>query len=118
VRIELPEHTDQIFHDYLPDVGPGTFYGYRVHGLYAPQDGHRFNPNKLLLDPYARAHAGELIWNLAVFGYQMESGNDTTFDERDSAPFMPGDKRYYINDTGTGNTLNISHARVIQMVTD
>jgi isoamylase len=88
-RIELPEYTDQIFHGYLPDVGPGTFYGYRVHGPYAPDDGHRFNPNKLLLDPYARAHAGELIWDPAVFGYQMESGDDTTFDERDSAPFVP-----------------------------
>jgi glycogen operon protein len=54
-RIELPEYTDQVFHGYLPDVGPGTFYGYRVHGPYEPAAGHRFNPNKLLLDPYARA---------------------------------------------------------------
>ena len=88
-RIELPEYTDEIFHGYLPDVGPGTFYGYRVHGPYEPEDGHRFNPNKLLLDPYARAHAGELKWNPAVFGYKMEAGDDLTFDERDSAPFMP-----------------------------
>jgi glycogen operon protein len=88
-RIELPEYTDQIFHGYLPDVGPGTFYGYRVHGPYAPEEGHRFNPNKLLLDPYARAHAGSLVWDPAVFGYRMESGNDSTFDERDSAQFMP-----------------------------
>jgi glycogen operon protein len=88
-RIELPEYTDEVFHGYLPDVGPGTFYGYRVHGPYEPENGHRFNPNKLLLDPYARAHAGQLKWDPAVFGYNMESGNDTTFDERDSAPFMP-----------------------------
>ncbi len=88
-RIELPEYTDQIFHGYLPDVGPGTFYGFRVHGPYAPEEGHRFNPNKLLLDPYARAHAGQLTWDPAVFGYKMESGDDLTFDERDSAPFMP-----------------------------
>jgi glycogen operon protein len=88
-RIELPEYTDQIFHGYLPGVGPGTFYGYRVHGPYEPTNGHRFNPNKLLLDPYARAHAGELKWNPAVFGYTLESGDDTTFDERDSAPYMP-----------------------------
>jgi isoamylase len=88
-RIELPEYTDQIFHGYVPDVGPGTFYGYRVHGPYAPEEGHRFNPNKLLLDPYARAHAGELIWDPAVFGYQMESSDDLTFDERDSAPSVP-----------------------------
>jgi isoamylase len=88
-RIELPEYTDEVFHGYLPDVGPGTFYGYRVHGPYEPQAGHRFNPNKLLLDPYARAHAGSLKWDPAVFGYKMETGDDLTFDERDSAPFMP-----------------------------
>ena len=88
-RITLPEYTDQIFHGYVPDVGPGQFYGYRVHGPYEPEAGHRFNPNKLLLDPYARAHAGALTWDPAVFGYQMESGDDTTYDERDSAPFVP-----------------------------
>jgi glycogen operon protein len=88
-RIELPEYTDQVFHGYLPGIGPGTYYGYRVHGPYEPAQGHRFNPNKLLLDPYARAHAGALVWNPAVFGYKMESGDDTTFDERDSAPFVP-----------------------------
>ena len=68
-RIELPEYTDQIFHGWLPDLGPGQLYGYRVHGPYEPEAGHRFNPNKLLLDPYARAHAGELTWDPAVFGY-------------------------------------------------
>ncbi|WP_126174648.1 glycogen debranching protein GlgX, partial [Altericroceibacterium xinjiangense] len=88
-RVTLPEYTDQVFHGYLPDVKPGQFYGYRVHGPYQPEAGHRFNPNKLLLDPYARAHAGTLEWNAALFGYQMESGDDLTFDERDSAPFMP-----------------------------
>jgi glycogen operon protein len=88
-RVELPEHTNEIFHGYLPDVGPGTFYGYRVHGPYEPDAGHRFNPNKLVLDPYARAHAGRFTWDPAVFGYRMESGDDLTFDERDSAPFMP-----------------------------
>jgi isoamylase len=88
-RIELPEYTNQIFHGYLPDVRPRTVYGYRVHGPYEPENGHRFNPNKLLLDPYAMAHIGELKWDPAVFGYNMESGDDTTFDERDSAPFMP-----------------------------
>ena len=88
-RIELPEYTDQIWHGYLADIRPNTVYGYRVHGPYAPDAGHRFNPNKLLLDPYACAHLGELKWNPAVYGYKMESGDDTTFDERDSAPFMP-----------------------------
>ncbi len=88
-RIELPEYTNQIWHGYLPDVGPGAIYGYRVHGPYEPEQGHRFNPNKLLLDPYAVAHQGELQWNPAIFGYEMESMDDLTFDERDSAPFMP-----------------------------
>jgi isoamylase len=88
-RIELPEYTDEIWHGYVPGVGPGSIYGYRVHGPYEPEAGHRFNPNKLLLDPYARGHFGDLEWNPAVFGYQMESGDDLTFDERDSAKFMP-----------------------------
>jgi isoamylase len=88
-RIDLPEYTDEIWHGYLPGIEPGTIYGYRVHGPYEPEQGHRFNPHKLLLDPYARGHFGELKWDPAVFGYQMESGDDTSFDERDSAPFMP-----------------------------
>jgi isoamylase len=88
-RIELPEYTNQIWHGYLPDVHPGTPYGYRVHGPYDPEAGHRFNSNKLLLDPYAYAHMRDLKWNPALFGYVLESGDDLTFDERDSAPFMP-----------------------------
>src|SRR6516225_711330 len=88
-RVELPEYTNEIWHGYLPGVEPVAIYGYRVHGPYEPHQGHRFNPNKLLLDPYARGHFGELEWHPAVFGFQMESGDDTTFDERDSAPFVP-----------------------------
>jgi isoamylase len=88
-RVELPEYTNQIWHGYLLDVHPGTPYGFRVHGPYNPDAGHRFNPNKLLLDPHAHAHMGELKWDPALFGYQLESGDDLTFDERDSAPFMP-----------------------------
>ncbi|MDQ2833987.1 MAG: glycogen debranching protein GlgX [Acidobacteriota bacterium] len=88
-RQELPEYTNQIWHGYIPNVRPGTRYGLRVYGPYEPEAGHRFNPNKLLLDPYAKAHIGELTWNPALFGYVMESGDDTTFDERDSAPYMP-----------------------------
>jgi isoamylase len=89
-RFELPEYTDEIFHGHVAEVGPGTFYGFRVHGPYEPEAGHRFNPNKLLLDPYARAHAGKLVWDPAVFGYTLgaEDG-DLTLDERDSAPFVP-----------------------------
>jgi glycogen operon protein len=88
-RVALPEYTNQIWHGYLPGVNPGSLYGYRVHGPYEPAAGHRFNPNKLLLDPYAAAHIGELQWNPAIFGYQLESQDDLTFDERDSAPYMP-----------------------------
>ena len=88
-RIELPEYTDEVWHGFLPDARPGTIYGYRVHGPYEPDKGHRFNPNKLLLDPYAKAVVGNLEWNPAVFGYKLETGDDLTFDERDSAPFMP-----------------------------
>ena len=89
-RIELPEYTDQIFHGWVKGVGPGDAYGYRVHGPYAPEEGHRFNPNKLLLDPYARAHTGELQWDPACYGYTIGAdGDDLSFDERDSARFMP-----------------------------
>jgi isoamylase len=89
-RIDLPEFTNEIWHGYVPGVGPGTIYGYRVHGPYEPEAGHRFNPHKLLLDPYARAHIGELKWDPACFGYTIGAeGDDLTFDERDSAPFMP-----------------------------
>ena len=88
-RIELPEFTDEVWHGYLPDARPGTVYAYRVHGPYAPDAGHRFNPNKLLLDPYARAIVGDLAWGPEVFGYRLESGDDLTFDERDSAALMP-----------------------------
>src|SRR5437762_21322 len=87
-RIELPEYTDEVWHGYLPDARPGTVYGYRVHGPYEPESGHRFNPAKLLLDPYAKAVHGRLQWHPALFGYTMESEDDLSFDERDSAPFM------------------------------
>ncbi len=88
-RVALPEYTDQIWHGYLPGIRPGTPYGLRVHGPYEPSAGHRFNANKLLLDPYACAYLGALTWDPAIFGYHMESADDLTFDERDSAPFVP-----------------------------
>lgn len=86
-RLPLPECTDDVWHGYIQGAGPGLVYGYRVHGPYEPEAGHRFNPNKLLLDPYAKALVGSVTWNPALFGYVMESGDDTTFDTRDSAPF-------------------------------
>jgi isoamylase len=89
-RIELPEYTNEIWHGYLPDARPGTIYAYRVHGPYDPERGHRFNPNKLVLDPYAKAHVGALRWHDACFGYTIGAeGDDLTFDKRDSARFMP-----------------------------
>jgi isoamylase len=89
-RIELPEYTDEIWHGYLPDAAPGTVYAYRVHGPYEPEKGHRFNPNKLVLDPYAKAHIGQLKWGPELFGYALGAqGDDLTFDKRDSAPLMP-----------------------------
>ncbi len=89
-RIDMPDYTDQIFHGYVQDLQPGQVYGYRVHGPYAPEEGHRFNPNKLLLDPYARGHTGEIHWNDACYGYIIgDEAGDLSFDERDSAPFVP-----------------------------
>ncbi|WP_074378966.1 glycogen debranching protein GlgX, partial [Xanthomonas graminis] len=89
-RLDLPEYSNEIWHGYLPDVQPGQRYGYRVHGPYAPGEGHRFNPNKLLLDPYAREIEGDLIWADELYGYTVgHPDGDLSFDERDSAPFMP-----------------------------
>jgi isoamylase len=89
-RIPLPEFTHEIWHGYFPDVKPGQLYGYRVHGPYEPEAGHRFNPHKLLIDPYARALVGELRWDDALFGYTIgHPEEDLSFDTRDSAPFMP-----------------------------
>jgi isoamylase len=89
-RIELPEYTDEVWHGYVPDAHPGTVYGFRVHGPYEPDAGHRFNPNKLLIDPYAKELVGTLKWDDAVFGYTIGSPDkDLSFDERDSAPFVP-----------------------------
>ena len=89
-RLVLPEYTDQIWHGYVPELHPGSYYGFRVHGPYEPSAGHRFNPNKLVLDPYARAHVGEIKWSPEVFGYTLGAkGDDLSFDERDSAPFVP-----------------------------
>ncbi|WP_295072250.1 glycogen debranching protein GlgX [Tabrizicola sp.] len=85
-RLDLPAMHGGIWFGYLPGVGPGQVYGYRVHGPWAPEEGHRFNPAKLLLDPYARELRGELTWDPAVFGH---NGDDLTRDDRDSAPFVP-----------------------------
>ncbi len=89
-RVVLPEFTHEIWHGYLPDARPGQLYGYRVYGPYQPAAGHRFNHHKLLIDPYAKALVGELRWDDALFGYRVgDPKADLSFDERDSAPFMP-----------------------------
>ena len=89
-RVELREQTDEVWHGYLPDARPGLLYGYRVHGPYQPQHGHRFNPNKLLLDPYAKALYGAIQWSDAHYGYRVGSNReDLSFDRRDNARGMP-----------------------------
>jgi glycogen operon protein len=87
-RVRMVERTDNVWHCYLPEARPGQRYGYRAHGPYDPGSGHRFNPQKLLLDPYAKRIDGGTRWDDALFGYRVGSGDDT-FDERDSAPFLP-----------------------------
>ncbi|HEX8141602.1 MAG TPA: glycogen debranching protein GlgX [Pyrinomonadaceae bacterium] len=89
-RIRLTEYTDHVWHAYLPEARPGQLYGYRVHGPYEPQAGHRFNPHKLLLDPYAKAIASTVRWSDAMFGYTIGHADaDLSMDERDSADGVP-----------------------------
>jgi isoamylase len=89
-RVTLPERTRNVWHGYLPGVGPGQLYGYRVHGPYAPRDGQRFNPTKLLIDPYARAICGRVDWNAPVFAYRPGSRTeDLTRDVHNSANGVP-----------------------------
>jgi len=88
-RIKL-ERSDDVWHAYLPGCGPGAVYGYRVHGPYRPEDGHRFNPNKLLLDPYARQIVGRLDWADPVYAYDLrDETQDLSYDHHDSAAFVP-----------------------------
>ena len=90
VRVQLPEQTDMVWHGYLPEARPGQVYGYRVYGPYAPEQGHRFNHHKLLLDPYGKQVQGSIQWSDSHFGYRV--GNkleDLSFDRRDDASGMP-----------------------------
>jgi len=86
VTIPLPEHTDMVWHGYLPDVRPGQLYGYRVHGPFTPHMGYRFNPHKLVMDPYAKVVGRTVRWHESLFGFRFGS-DDITFDDRDSAPY-------------------------------
>ena len=90
VRIPLPEQTDMVWHGYLPEVRPGQLYGYRAYGPYAPEQGDRFNPNKLLLDPYGKQIQGTIHWSDAHFAYKVgHKQEDLSFDRRDNAAGMP-----------------------------
>ncbi|MBY4892912.1 glycogen debranching protein GlgX [Rhodobacteraceae bacterium N5(2021)] len=86
--IAMPERDGHVWHGYIPGMGPGQQYGFRVHGPFAPEEGHRFNPYKLLIDPYAKRLTGQPIWNDALYGY-VHGEDDLSFDTRDSAPYMP-----------------------------
>jgi len=89
-RITLPEQTDLVWHGYIPDLKPGQLYGYRIHGPYDPKQGHRFNPNKVVLDPYAKALGRTVRWGAEMFGYKLgDAQEDLSMDERDNAAFAP-----------------------------
>lgn len=89
-RIRLEERTDQVWHAYIHGLWPGQHYGYRVHGPYAPEEGHRFNHHKLLIDPYAKSIAGTVEWSDAMFGYRIgDPQADLSFDPRDNAANIP-----------------------------
>jgi len=101
-RIRVRENTHDVWHVYLANCPPGTLYGYRVYGPYEPDNGHRFNHHKLLIDPYARQLHGELQWCDAVYGHIIDSGDaDLSFDKRDSAPCVP--KSVVIDNTFSWN---------------
>jgi isoamylase len=88
--VALPEHTDQVWHGFLPDVRPGQIYGFRVHGPWDPANGHRFNPHKIVFDPYAKAVARVVRWDDAMFGYNAAHATvDMHMDTRDNAAFAP-----------------------------
>lgn len=89
-RIPLKEQTDRIWHAYLPDIRPGQLYGYRVHGPFDPAAGHRFNPKKVLLDPYVRAIGRDIGWSDAMFGHELgHPDEDLRMDQRDNAWCAP-----------------------------
>ncbi|MGZ4956632.1 MAG: glycogen debranching protein GlgX [Methylobacter sp.] len=89
-RIELKDCSDMVWHCYLPEARPGLLYGFRVYGPYRPQEGHRFNPHKLLIEPYAKDILGTPLWSDAHFGYSVGSKNeDLSFSRRDNASVMP-----------------------------
>ena len=90
VRIDLPEYDEHVWHGYLPELRPGQLYGYRVHGPYEPGRGQRFNPHKVLADPYAKAVLRPIRWDDSMYGYRIgDEQGDLSFDERDNAARAP-----------------------------
>ncbi|NND20790.1 MAG: glycogen debranching protein GlgX [Silicimonas sp.] len=102
-RLPFPERDGDVWHGHVAGIGAGHLYGFRATGPYDPSEGHRFNVNKLLLDPYARRITGHPEWHDALYGYQVGAkGTDVTFDDRDSAPYMP---RCAVEDFSAGPAL-------------
>jgi len=102
----LPEKTNDVWHGYLPKLAPGSCYGYRVHGKYDPENGHRFNAHKLLIDPYAKAWSGEFRWDHSHFGFNQDSQRqDLSFSDRDNSAFMP---KAVVVDPTAGNDPNLA----------
>lgn len=109
VRIMLTEHTDQVWHIYLPEIRPGQHYGYRVHGPYEPERGNRFNPSKLLLDPYAKSISGTISWDDSLFGYKIKHPDtDLIENKSDSSRYIP--KSIVVDTSFTW--ANVSHPQI------
>ena len=90
LKVKLKEREHHVWHVYIADLKPGQLYGYRVYGPYDPANGYRFNPNKLLMDPYAKAISGTIDWHDSVFGYKIgHPEGDLSFSATDSAPYVP-----------------------------
>ena len=99
-RVDLPEREALVWHGYVPRIVPGQRYGFRVHGPYDPARGHRCNPAKLLLDPYAKAIDGRIDWNEALYSYRFSDHN--AFNDDDSAPYASA--RWSSTRSSTGPT--------------
>ena len=90
IRAFLPEHSHQVWHGYIPGIKPSQLYGFRVHGPYEPENGHRYNPHKLLIDPYAKAISGVINWHHSLFGYDFNAENtDLSFSDSNGAAYIP-----------------------------
>jgi isoamylase len=89
-KIKLSERSHQVWHGYVPELKPGQLYGYRVHGPYEPENGHRYNPHKVLIDPYAKAISGTIEWHNSLYGYILDHpAEDLSYNDEDSAPYIP-----------------------------